>query len=97
MLTDMAGGMRRGRGVPLSERTRGSSVEHDDRTPPAEQADDCARHCWVHDTRWPCKLPGLLLRWDRRPDGWRALVVYATPEPDAVEQHWVDAADLTPA
>lgn len=80
----MSGGMSRRAGVPLGERTR--------RAPgPAG-----ARHCWVHDERYAGKLPGLLLQWEHGARGWRALVVYAVPEPDGLVQRWLGQAELSP-
>jgi hypothetical protein len=55
------------------------------------------KHCWVSDERWPGRLPALLLRWELRDGRWQALVVYAVPRPDAIEQRWLEAAALTPA
>lgn len=35
---------------------------------------DPAKHCWVVDPRWPGRHAGLLLGWERTPDGWRGRV-----------------------
>jgi hypothetical protein len=91
----VAGGMRRGQGLPMRERValRGSTAQ----PPPG-------RHCWVAGG---CgvgdvgeKRPGLLVEWRRGPQGWEGRVVYvslAAPGRWVVCEEWIPAERLVPA
>jgi len=89
----MAGGMIRGRGVPLRDR------------PVAPLKSDAAprthvRHCWVTGpAEDPGPWPGLVLEWRKGPTGWLALVVYAITAKSVTTavQTWVPAGQLRPA
>jgi len=87
----MAGGMRSGRGIPMSQRVAlGRSRE------------DCpARHCWVSDAAdgRGVKRPGLLVEWRLVGAAWEGRVVYAAalrPDGWAVVEEWLPAELLTP-
>ncbi len=86
----MAGGMRGGGGVPLSQRVR------------LDLDDDCpARHCWVAGAvdQAGVKRPGLLVEWRRSGDVWEGRVLYVArlrPDSWTVVEEWVAAALLTP-
>lgn len=89
----MAGGMNRGRGVPLRDRPVAPiKTDHGPRTQ--------VRHCWVTEPAGdPGPWPGLILEWRKDPSGWCALVVYAiTAEAVTITvQTWVPAGQLRPA
>lgn len=55
------------------------------------------KHCWVTDRHG--RLPGLLLRWQQRPDGWYGRVVRPVHEDDGwlVVEEWLPAQLLEPA
>jgi hypothetical protein len=55
------------------------------------------RHCWV--TGAHSRLPGLLLGWEKRADGWHGRVVHPALEPDGwmVVEEWLPAGLLDPA
>ena len=88
----MAGGMIRGRGVPLRDR------------PVASLKSDAAprthvRHCWVTGPAEDLgPWPGLVLEWRRDITGWSALVVYAITAETVTTtvQTWVPAGHLRP-
>jgi len=88
----MAGGMIRGRGVPL--RDRPVAPLKTDAAPRAQ-----VRHCWVTGpVEDPGPWPGLILEWRRDMAGWAALVVYAiTAETVTTVQTWVPAGHLRPS
>lgn len=56
------------------------------------------KHCWV--TTSAGRLPGLLLEWRRRPDGWNGRVVHAVPADEdggwVVVEEWLPAGLLDP-
>ena len=54
------------------------------------------RHCWVTGPHG--RLPGLLLAWEQRIDGWHGRVVHAVPEPDGwvVVEEWIAGRLLDP-
>ncbi len=91
----MAGGMRSGTGIPMSERvsrSRGS----------ADAVESCpVRHCWVAggvDERG-VKRPGLLVEWRQRGSDWEGRVIYAAqlrPDQWSLVQEWLPASLLTP-
>ena len=49
------------------------------------------RHCWVSDRHG--RLPGLLLEWRQRPDGWHGRVVHLVED----GQGWVLVEEWLPA
>jgi hypothetical protein len=49
------------------------------------------RHCWVSDRHG--RLPGLLLEWRQRPDGWHGRVVHLVED----AQGWVLVEEWLPA
>ena len=55
------------------------------------------RHCWV--TGAYGRLPGLLLGWEQRPDGWHGRVVHSVKNHDGwvVAEEWLLAGLLDPA
>ena len=87
----MAGGMGRGRGIPLRDRPVA--------TPGAARRP--SRHCWVEGTMdSPGPWPGVVVEWRRDPASglWSALVVYVVTDdtrPITV-QAWVDSRYLRP-
>lgn len=101
----MAGGMRRGGGVPLRDRVRhdvrpGSEAQA---VGPGDRAGE-GRHCWVLDAadRHGVKRAGVLLEWRRSAlDGtWEGRVAYGAelrPGRTALVEEWVPAALLEPA
>lgn len=50
---------------------------------------------WVRPAYVPVEVPGLVLLWDRTPDGWRALVTWIE-QGGRVATDWVAVADLRP-
>jgi len=52
------------------------------------------RHCWVTDRHG--RLPGLLLEWRQRPDGWHGRVVHLVEDGAGwvVVEEWLPAAML---
>jgi hypothetical protein len=87
----MAGGMGKGRGPTLAERSAAAVVS-------GGAATGNRRHCWVVDAPGhPGRYPGLLAEWRRERDGWQGRVVYALDEPDGgcrLVERWVPAACL---
>ena len=83
----MAGGMRRGGLGSMADR-----LSHTRQPPPPS-----LKHCWVQGRHG--RLPGLLLGWEQRADGWYGRVVH--PELDAegwaVVEAWLPAQLLEPA
>ena len=81
----MAGGMsKRGSWGAMSDRV---DPEPEPEPPPI-------RHCWVTDRHG--RLPGLLLEWRRREDGWHGRVVRPIREDDGwvVVEEWLPAGLL---
>lgn len=94
----MAGGMnKRGSGVPLGERRRGSVIGA------IQEPEHCpVRHCWVSDAvdGRGIKRPGLLVEWRRTTASWEGRVVYAAmvrPGEWALVEEWIPADLLTPS
>ncbi len=84
----MAGGMnKRGDYGSMADR-----VARSNRPEPAGSPVVPIKHCWI--TGDEGKVPGLLLEWRRRPDGWHARVV--RPIPDGVGG-WVVVEEWLPA
>ncbi|QZY30336.1 hypothetical protein [Nocardioides coralli] len=91
----MAGGMRRRPELgSLAERSaamRGEAAAAAPVPPPI-------RHCWVlgHPAG---RLPGLLLGWGQRADGWHGRVVHPVEEVSGwvVVEEWLPASRLEPA
>jgi hypothetical protein len=84
------------RGLSLEERSRLSGISG----PTATTKPAHRRHCWVlgpDAERGP--WPGLVLHWDRSPEGWWAWVVYLDGEGDdqVAVQTWVGRERLAPA
>ena len=101
----MAGGMRRGAGLPrlsMAERVQlGRSPV--DEGPTGTPADGCpGRHCWVADAadHAGVKRPGLLVEWRQAAGGrWEGRVVYLLQLRAgswATAEEWVAADLLTP-
>lgn len=87
----MAGGMRRGEGVPLRDRGRTA--------PPAGPPVPTVRHCWVEPPGHPGSWPGLVVEWRRgADDGWEGRCVYVVDGLDAegarVVERWLPAGCL---
>ena len=61
---------------------------------PAAAAAPPVRPCWVNDRHG--RLPGLLLEWRQRPDGWHGRVVHLVEDEQgwAVVEEWLPAAML---
>lgn len=57
------------------------------------------RHCWVTSPDDDgTELPGLVIEWQRRPEGWWARVVYLADDAGSVcVQAWVESRHLRPA
>ncbi|MDC5696832.1 hypothetical protein OO014_06140 [Intrasporangium calvum] len=91
----MAGGMGRGRGVPLRDRP----VVTPGLAPPPRAS---RRHCWVEGPAdHPGPWPGVIVEWRRdQPAGdWTALVVYVVSEgsTSTTVHTWLSARFLRPA
>jgi hypothetical protein len=55
------------------------------------------RHCWVNGTTdAPGPHPGLVLAWEKRDDGWWALVAYFIEGDGVLVQQWLRGELLTP-
>jgi hypothetical protein len=94
----MAGGMSRGGGTPLKDRTRRGGGNADD-VPEASREEAAGRHCWVVDSPGhPGRWPGVLLEWRRVGQRWDGLVAYVIPEPHGegvrLVERWVGADHL---
>ena len=92
----MAGGMGKRRGLPLSERVN-PAAQDTPTTPSTEPEAPPIRHGWVTDRHG--RLPGLLLEWQQRADGWHGRVVRPIREDDGwqVVEEWLPAGLLDPA
>ncbi len=93
----MAGGMnKRGSYGSMAERVARATPEITAATAEVPEPPRL-RHCWVTDRHG--RLPGLLLEWRRRPDGWHARVVHAIADVDGwvVVEEWLPAGLLDPA
>ncbi len=102
--------MHRGRSRPsLGERAADSGIgpavpswsPPPDPAPPPRATpsprDVPGRHCWVHAPPGsPGTVPGLLVEWRQRPDGWQGRVAYAVPGPHGpvLVEAWLPAAAL---
>jgi hypothetical protein len=96
--------MHRGRSRPsLGERAADSGVRPapgpaDDPPPPAPRREDgTGRHCWVHAPPGAAgTVPGLLVEWRQRPEGWQGRVAYAVPGPHGpvLVEAWLPAGAL---
>ena len=83
----MAGGMGQRRDLgTLAERAAARRGEA-----PSEPKAPPLRHCWVTGAHG--RLPGLLLGWEQRADGWHGHVVHPVHEPDG----WVVVEEWLPA
>ena len=88
----MAGGMGRGRGVPLRDRPV---------VTPGGPRRQPSHHCWVEGpAESPGPWPGVVVEWRRDPASstWSALVVYVVNDdaPPTTIQTWLDARHLRP-
>ena len=90
----MAGGMGRGLGIPLRDRTP-PGVDPPRRAP--------IRHCWVYGPKGSSGAPAgpwpaVLLEWRHDDAGWVALVVYVVTDEarTTTVQTWVEARHLAP-
>ena len=55
------------------------------------------RHCWVHAPPGTAgTVPGLLVEWRQRPEGWQGRVAYAVPGPHGpvLVEAWFPAGSL---
>lgn len=102
--------MHRGRSRPsLGERAADSGIgpavpswsPPPDPAPPPRATpsprDVPGRHCWVHAPPGSSgTVPGLLVEWRQRPDGWQGRVAYAVPGPHGpvLVEAWLPAAAL---
>jgi hypothetical protein len=91
----MAGGMRRGQGVPLRDRPVVTPGQASERRAPV-------RHCWVDGPADPPgPWPGVVVEWRRDPvsGDWSALVVYVVTEAacSTTVQTWLSSRFLRPA
>ena len=85
----MAGGMRRGDGAPLRERSGVPS-------PPT------GKHCWAEPPGHPGPWPGLVVEWRRHGEaGWEGRCIYVVDglvgEGARVIERWLPAECLSPA
>ena len=104
----MAGGMSRGRGPTLAERSAlGTTAAEVDADPDLADLQDrprpvLTRHCWVTGLPdCPGRWAGLLAEWRQNNDagGWHGRVVYAVDDGAAtvMVEAWVSARYLQPA
>jgi hypothetical protein len=103
----MAGGMSRGRGPSLAERSAASVSARAGEDPEHAALQDrprpvLTRHCWVSGlSEYPGRWAGLLAEWrqDRDGGGWQGRVVYAVDDVRAtvMVEAWVHARHLQPA
>ena len=106
-LLDVAGGMARGRGPTLAERSgTGTPSQVGDDPDLAALADRprpvLTRHCWVVGLEdLPGRWAGLVAEWrrDQEAGGWQGRVVYAVEDGPAtvMVEAWVHARHLEPA
>ena len=95
----MAGGMGRGRGIPLRDRVAmmgGEPVP----LPAAVPEQRRRRHCWVRpDPDDTTQVEGLVLQWAKEGDAWVALVQFVLErDGEAIAvQRWLPASRLRPA
>lgn len=54
------------------------------------------RHVWTRPEQVRTELPGLILGWQQRSDGWQALVTYVMPQGRVVTE-WLPREQLRPA
>lgn len=99
----MAGEMSNRRGETLAQRTANTAAAAVRRPPvgaipptPEPVPQPSVRHCWV--TGPHARLPGLLLGWEQRVDGWHGRVVHPVEDPDGwvVVEEWLPAGLLEP-
>lgn len=88
----MAGGMQRRADASIADRVaamRGATTD------PSPSAAPTFKHCWVLGDEG--RLPGLLLAWEQRVDGWHGRVVHAVPDAAGwiVVEEWLPAGVLT--
>jgi hypothetical protein len=95
----MAGGMGRGRGVPLRDRV--VMMEREPVPLPAvTPGPRRRRHCWVRpDPDDTTQVEGLVLQWAKEGDTWVALVQFVLErDGEAIAvQRWLPASRLRPA
>jgi len=90
----MAGGMnKRGSWGSMAERIEASRTGDADSLADPPQI----KPCWVTDPHG--RLPGLLLEWRHRPDGWHGRVVRPVLDSEGwvVVEEWLPARLLEPA
>ncbi len=94
--------MHRGSSRPsLGERAADSGVRPagplPEPAPPAPRQESAGRHCWVHAPPGTAgTVPGLLVEWRQRPEGWQGRVAYAVPGPHGpvLVEAWFPAGSL---
>jgi hypothetical protein len=95
----MAGGMGRGRGVPLRDRVAMMGREPVP-LPAVTPGPRRRRHCWVRpDPDDTTQVEGLVLQWAKEGDAWVALVQFVLErDGEAIAvQRWLPASRLRPA
>ncbi len=93
--------MHRGSSRPsLGERAADSGVRPagplPEPAPPPPRQESAGRHCWVHAPGTAGTVPGLLVEWRQRPEGWQGRVAYAVPGPHGpvLVEAWIPAGSL---
>ncbi len=94
--------MHRGSSRPsLGERAADSGVRPagplPEPAPPPPRQESAGRHCWVHAPPGTAgTVPGLLVEWRQRPEGWQGRVAYAVPGPHGpvLVEAWLPAGSL---
>ncbi len=94
--------MHRGSSRPsLGERAADSGVRPagplPEPAPPPPRQESAGRHCWVHAPPGTAgAVPGLLVEWRQRPEGWQGRVAYAVPGPHGpvLVEAWFPAGSL---
>jgi hypothetical protein len=87
----MAGGMGRGRGLPIGLRPTFIGEQK-----PERRAELPRRHVWVAGAGGG-PHPGLIHQWERRGQDWWALVTWVVVDDGMTHQQWLPSRLIQPA